>query len=239
MIENYPKVTIGLTYYDNYAMFAKVREYYSAIPTDRVAYVVVDDGSPTRPLEAEDMPSGWELLRITEDVGWNNEGARNLIMREAPTNWVALLDLDHVLMPQVVMQLANVTEKLNPEQVPFVERQINIEPDGRVKSFLHKSASPNSFLIHKNTFWKHNGYDESLQGLYGYDSTLVKRLSPDGTAATRLLIGLQAFHLGGGASSWTRAEKDESHQKCRVAKANLSSMKADPQRIKFPWTRIV
>ena len=235
MIENFPHITIGLTYYDNYSMFAKVRDYYSAIPTDRVAYIVVDDGSPNRPLEAEDMPPGWELLRITADVGWNNEGARNLIMKEAPTERVMLMDLDHVLMPQVVMQLHSICQA-QYDYVPFAERQINIEPDGKVKSFIHKSTSPNSFSITKKYFWELNGYDESLQGLYGYDSTLVKRLSPNGRADTRSLCGLQCFHLGGGASSWTRQEKDESHQKCRQAKQSLVS---DPERIKFPWTRIV
>ena len=94
-------ITIGLTYYDNRLMLDRVMEYYTSMQNEHVKFMIADDASPNSPLKADDMPEDWALLRILDDVGWNNEGAKNLIMKQAETEWVILCDLDHVLMPHV------------------------------------------------------------------------------------------------------------------------------------------
>ena len=81
-------ITIGITYYDNFRLFEYNRDWYDKINSPNVKFIWVDDGSPERPLTKEDMPDGWDLYTITEDVGWNNEGAKNLIMHVAETPWV-------------------------------------------------------------------------------------------------------------------------------------------------------
>ena len=170
-------ITLGYTYYDNYKMFEYVRDYYAKLNNPNVQMLFVDDGSPNRPLTTDDMPDGWQLFQITEDVGWNNEGAKNLIMKVAPTEWVALLDLDHVLFPDVFEGLHGL-EKLEYNQAPFFRRLINCESSGKVTPITSQKhlMAANSYAITKTYFWELGGYDESLQGLYGYDGSMVKKL---------------------------------------------------------------
>ena len=88
-------ITIGITYYDNYEALKKMIHYYKS--WDNYKFIIVDDGSPKRPLEKNDIPNDWSLYRVTKDIGWNNEGCRNLIVHECETEWVCLIDMDHMV----------------------------------------------------------------------------------------------------------------------------------------------
>ena len=88
-------ITIGTTYYDNYEAFKALVDHYKS--WDDYKFIVVDDGSPKRPLEKNDVPANWSLYRVTEDIGFNSEGCRNLIVHQCETEWVCLHDVDYLL----------------------------------------------------------------------------------------------------------------------------------------------
>lgn len=87
-------LTIGYTYYNQIEAFKYLTEYYKNVSYN---FIICDDGSQIHPLTENDMPDNWSLLRIEEDIGFNNEGARNLIAENVNTDWMILIDLDYLL----------------------------------------------------------------------------------------------------------------------------------------------
>lgn len=130
-----------------------------------VKQTFVDDGSTQEPLTAEDMPEGWDLHRIEQDLKWNYNGARNLCMHVAPTDWVLCTDLDHLVTEPVLED---------------VDKLISMDMT-KLYRFNRYHAKSNSFkphgsswLVHKEEFWKRGGYQEETTG-YGQDAKFAAR----------------------------------------------------------------
>lgn len=229
------KVTLCYTYYDNYPAFKRMVDYYRKLNNPEVEFLIIDDGSPNRPLKKKDTPQGWKMYQITEDVGWNNEGAKNLAMKVAETEWVVLLDLDHILFADVFMGLQNLT-KLPSDKAPFFRRSLRFLKDGSPEPNTDplRQFAANSYAITRTHFWNLGGYDESLQGYYGYDASMVKRLRPNNAGSFH--AGLDGFDYHGGSSSWTREEKDKS--KHELKGKGIPQYQQTTDRIRFPWKRI-
>ena len=162
-------LTVGITYYDNYdALLANIKHYKNFT---NYKFILVDDGSPIRPLKANDVPDHWSLYRVTEDVGWNNEGCRNLIAHVCETEWLCLIDIDHMLKDNdmnfaehdkdCIYFLADIDWKYDRND-PRFNRHV------RGALFDH-----NEFFTTKEYFWKCGGYDETYLGYYGVDGSLT------------------------------------------------------------------
>ena len=227
-------ITLCYTYYNNWKAFDRMKTYYQQLENPNVKFLIIDDGSPDRPLKKRDVPKGWSLYRINEDVGWNNEGAKNLAMKVAETEWVVLLDLDHILFPDSFRGLHRITE-LPYNKAPFFRRPIHQDTDGVIypNNDPIRQFSANSYAITRTYFWELGGYDESLQGLYGYDGTMVARLRNGNKNSFH--IGMDGWDFRDGGSSWSRKEKDDSLAECRMARTNYTP---DPRRCKFTWTKV-
>ena len=224
-------ITLCYTYYDNYPAFERMVNYYKKLKNPNVRFLIIDDGSPNRPLTKKDTPKGWDMYRITEDVGWNNEGAKNLAMHVAETEWVVLLDLDHILFADVFMGLHRITE-LPEDKAPFFRRPLRFLENGQPEPNTDplRQFAANSYAITKTHFWKLGGYDESLQGFYGYDSSMVRQLRPNNAGSFH--CGLDGFDYHGGSSSWTRDEKDAS--KHELKKNGIPSVQCNHRTIEVP-----
>ena len=68
--EWFAMISLVYSYYNNKPLFEKVRNYYLE-QGNSIHIYFLDDGSKDEPLEADDMPSGWELYRIHQDLKWN------------------------------------------------------------------------------------------------------------------------------------------------------------------------
>jgi hypothetical protein len=163
-------LTVGITYYDNYdALLANIKHYKNFT---NYKFILVDDGSPIRPLKANDVPDHWSLYRVTEDVGWNNEGCRNLIAHVCETEWLCLIDIDRYIKDNdmnfyehdkdYIYFLADID--WNFKDKPNYRRRV------RGALFDH-----NTFFTTKEYFWKCGGYDETYLGYYGMDGTLTNK----------------------------------------------------------------
>ena len=165
-------ITIGTTYYDNYEAFKNLVDHYKS--WDDYKFIVVDDGSPKRPLEKNDVPSNWSLYRVTEDIGFNNEGCRNLIVHECETEWVCLHDLDYLLKNKNMDFSDYDKRKLYSFQDVEYQRKdesyYSAEHPGR-KWGLH---GHNQLCITKKYFLEIGGYDETYAGYYGQDASLFE-----------------------------------------------------------------
>ncbi len=141
--------------------FETLRRYDDDV-LDQLCFLVVDDhGTPpqTIPPDLRKMLD-CRLYRVEKQIPWNQMGARNLGMAEAPSDWVVMMDPDMVVEPQVVKKLFNTAEKLTRGQA--------------VKLFLHYTndkadgSSPNVYLMHRLDFEMMGGYDEDYAGNKGW-----------------------------------------------------------------------
>lgn len=143
-------------------VFSLFREYANKLPADlleQILFVVVDDASPTK-LEIPSLPINMIVLRVGEDIPWNNPGARNLAVVAAKSDKVFLTDIDHELDEKTFRKFLRME---NPGKTLW-----------RLKRFfagerVRRKPHANSFLLSRGYFLKHYGYDEDFCGSYASD----------------------------------------------------------------------
>lgn len=167
-----PEITIVFAYYDNPSMLEfqwKQMAGYSQAVRRRIEVIVVDDASPNSPAVAvprfKSLPDH-RIYRITKDVPWNQDAARNIGAHEANSPWLLLTDIDHVV----------------PEET--LETLLGMEKDstvfytlGRTKFFTDdvRKPHPNSYVMTRDMYWAIGGHDEDYAGIYGKDYLFRKR----------------------------------------------------------------
>ena len=164
-------ITIGITYYDNYDALQKVIKHYKNFINCN--FILVDDGSPIKPLTSDDVPNHWSLYRVTEDIGWNNEGCRNLIAHVCETEWLCLTDMDYVIKQSDIN--FNDFEK---DCIYFFADTDWLKEAENSRAELGRSLrgplfDHNQIFTTKKYFWDCNGYNETYIGYYGEDGTLI------------------------------------------------------------------
>jgi len=139
-------LTIGITYYNQIEAFNHLKEYYK---DTNCKFIICDDGSSTHPLTEKDIPDNWSLLTIEEDIGFNSEGARNLIMNNVQTEWALLVDLDYLVKDIDKIEL----DKLDTDKI------------------YSSSVNHNQFIIYTEFFRLLGGYP--ITGVYGKNGKTV------------------------------------------------------------------
>jgi hypothetical protein len=161
-------VTLVLPYYECPEFFAVQCEHLRRLPEDIAPYlkvIVVDDGSPTKPLVLPaDLPCAIRGFRIERDVPWNWLAARNIGAHHAG-GWLLLTDMDHEV-PMATLRAAIWSQHDESVIYAFSRREYTGE------SLAPHSAS---FLMHRDLFWRIGGYDERLSGHYGTDGDWRRR----------------------------------------------------------------
>lgn len=133
--------------------------HYAALPKEvrrKFELVLVDDGSP-HAVTLPDADLNMTLLRILEDIPWNQTGASNLGVCFAKADNLLLTDLDHTVTPEVLDFMFS-KELLLRDVWKF----------GRVNDDQVVKPHPNTFFMRKDFFLMINGYDEDFCGNYGY-----------------------------------------------------------------------
>ncbi|MBC7936034.1 MAG: glycosyltransferase family 2 protein [Rhizobacter sp.] len=144
----------------------KLLQRYGNYPrelTDKIQFILVDDCSPVEPV----IPASHLnilLVRINENIPWNQGGARNLGVMLSKTAKLLLTDLDHSFS-------AGLLEKLLHSSLPNHLYKFKRRREG-VKVRSH----PNTFFCSKAVFYKALGYDEDFSGHYGYDDVFYVEL---------------------------------------------------------------
>lgn len=157
------KLTYITHFYCNQANINSVesllREYenYPDDIKDQVEFVIVDDCSPLKyKVNHFDLNITW--LKITEDIEWNQAGARNLGVVYAKSDKIILMDLDCKLPEDTFRYLVNAG---NPERSFY--RIYRTDPQTKKACRGH----PNVFFLSRARFFRLYGYDEEFAGHYG------------------------------------------------------------------------
>jgi hypothetical protein len=168
-------LTLAHNYYENAGMLARHIENwrsYDPAVLGRVRFLVMDDGSPSAPALPVVRETGAGLpitvYRIKEDIPWNWDGARNLAMHVAETEWVWLLDSDRLV--EHVQAARALRLKKEPGKWYRPNQRFTDGTD-------LKRPHPNCYIVSKTDFWKTGGHDEDFVGFYDKDKPFFIRLS--------------------------------------------------------------
>ena len=184
-------IGINYNYYNNLDLFRWVRDYYLSLDTSGFHFTIIDDGSIEVPLLEKEVPKDWSFYRVTKDIGWNCNGARNLLMREVDTQWNVNIDLDRVMSPQSIKFLKSHNLKhdvmyhfgsLPHIKVP-TDSQLTYnytwQQSAEEKNSQYKCAY-NTYVCTKKLFWEvGTGYAElAHNGEYGGDYIFLDKFKP-------------------------------------------------------------
>lgn len=125
---------------------------------DKIHFVFVDDHSEVPVKISEDVTLNYTLLRITDDITWNQSGARNLGVKYAKSKKIILTDLD-IIFP----------ENLLSRLLYFHPPNNSIFKFHTVSGLKQTEAHFNVFFMNKDVFNKTRGVDEEFGGHYGYE----------------------------------------------------------------------
>ena len=177
-----PGITLVVPYYRNPLMLARQAAAWADYPP-ALRVVVVDDGSPEPAVEALPARSRAAVYRIDVDIPWNRNGARNLGAHIAETDWLLMVDIDHVLSPGDAARLVGLGLD------PFHWYRFRRFRVGRADATRRKDALPDdapwgeikphvdSYLAHRALYWSVGGYDEDYSGSLGGSAPFLKKLA--------------------------------------------------------------
>lgn len=130
---------------------------------------VGDDGSMKDPaaefFKRHKPTKNMRLFRVTNDIGFNSHGTRNLLMRTTTTDWNLLSDVDRQYSDDTLKRLCVGEEDLSQRYY---------------YSFTHdktQESSLNDYVVHRTDFWKTGGYDEEFVNVHWGDRMFLKTLT--------------------------------------------------------------
>lgn len=131
-------------------------EYDSGL-LDKIQFVIVDDCSTLQfDIPTYDLNITW--LRITDDITWNQPGARNLGVTYAKSDKILISDLD-LEFPEHTLR--KMVEMRNPGR-HFYKIYRKDRENGSIRK-----GHPNTFFMSRGRFMRLYGYDEEFSGGYG------------------------------------------------------------------------
>ena len=164
-------ITIIHTYYNERTYLETQIERWNYYNTP-VNIILFDDGSQIEPAENVlkehklNDNINFSLYRVTEDIGFNSHGCRNLGARLAQSNWLLFLDIDYTLQPADLKRLQTETLDLNSWY------ELNAKFQGRGNTY----KALNQFMISRKLFLDSGGYDESYVPFHYGDRELLSHL---------------------------------------------------------------
>lgn len=162
------QISLGTTYYNNPDFIIKfINNHKDAFDE----LIIVDDGSfeEHRIDKYVSDDKKIKLYRVKKDYGFNSHGCRNLIMKEASSEFVVLIDSDRKIIDSV-SSLAIVKQR----KLSLNTLYKFIAHTARLGNQIHDSV--NDFLISKTYFFSAGGYDEEIIGFRTGDREYFKQL---------------------------------------------------------------
>lgn len=168
-------ISLNITYY-NEPSFLKY--WYNTVKTLAEDGVImhlniVDDGSMVTSAESffdkNPQTPHMHLYRVTDDIGFNSHGARNLLMKQTTTDWNLMSDIDRRYPLDTLKGISKAVEErlVQRGQYYSLYEMIQCSPD---------RFSVNDYLVHRKDFWKTGGYDEEFVNIHWGDRYFLDAL---------------------------------------------------------------
>jgi hypothetical protein len=214
-----PAITLIVPFYRNVEMLKRQSAEWNSYPSD-MKIIVVDDCSP-EPAEPLVERRDITILRITDDIKWNRNGARNLGAHVADTEWIMQIDIDHLLPARAANSLTFIANKLSPlHMYRFPRFRRGAADETRMKDRIPRGMTygkikphGDSYLCTKAAYWKAGGYNYAFSGHLGGGSPFLAQL--ERVAKLHMLphsINLEVFTKSECSdASDTTLSRDQSH----------------------------
>lgn len=216
-----------------------------------VSMILVDDGSPepARDIVLECASPGLReriaLYRIRVDIPWNRGGARNLGTKQAATEWIVHLDIDHLMPVPSAERLLEFNasarhwyrfERYRNGRADDTRRKDKIPPQ---EEFGKIHPHIDSYLCTSALYWRAGGYNEDFSGCLGGGSPFLAELERVGGPP---LMAPEAVQLQVYTRSVVPDASDHSLSRDRLEfsrrKAALRGKHRGHDPIRFPWNRV-
>lgn len=190
------ELTIILPHFQNLGMLTEQQKVWADYPPNlrsRLHVIVVDDCSPKghRPTSKSVTVSGvasFRLYRLLVKKRWNWLACRNLGAKYAPSEWMLLTDIDHVVPVSTLERL--LTGELDRKNVYRFKRVTATKPwPYELPDCTEYKSHNDSWLMTRKMFFddKIYGYDERLSGAYGTSGEFKDRVLA--TAKAHVMLG--------------------------------------------------
>lgn len=241
--------TLIVPYYRNVSMLRRQVEEWDKYPLE-LRIIVVDDGSPEPAAPhivlGVDPLRPLELYRITKDIPWNRNGARNLGAHVATTEWIIQIDIDHILPAEIVAALLNFN--VNPKRwyrFPRFRmgkadetRKKDKIPDDQEYGEIHPHVD--SYLMRRDFYLNEvGGYNEDFSGAIGGGNNFLQRaesLQPVELLPPPIRLEVYTRDVIKDASDWSLSRDTAEYKKRR----QLINQKGNPKPkhpLRFDWVR--
>lgn len=185
---------IVLPFFNNEQMLRHQMQTWLSYPTyikERIKIIIVDDASESKKVSTIiiDMNNGdilfknIHVFRINENIPWNQDGAKNLGMKNVKNvcckadelnnqeiDPICLLcDIDHVLPISCMISLMHDMDnnEFDFKKTVYLVPRKRIRPCGKIEEL---NVNKNIFLMSYSMFWSFGGYNEDVCGVYGTDN---------------------------------------------------------------------
>jgi hypothetical protein len=170
-------LTLNITYYNEphflewwYKIIKDIVDHHS-LP---ITLQICDDGSKRSPavdfFDKNPPLPYMKLFRVTEDIGFNSHGARNLLMKNTETAWNILSDIDRRYPIDTIKKIYYRAEREALKKGNFYKFQYIKRPKSK------KDVSLNDYIIRKDDFWLSGGYDEEFVNIHWGDRIFFESL---------------------------------------------------------------
>lgn len=230
-------ITIIQTYYNERSLLETQIERWNYYNTP-VNIILIDDGSQIEPAQnvlrehTLNDNINFSLYKVTEDIGFNSHGCRNLGARLAQSNWLLFLDIDYTLQPSDLKRLQEEPLDLNSWY------EFNAKFKGRGDTYM----ALNQFLIPRKLFLDSGGYDESFVPFHYGDRELLSKLEKDYQKNNLDWLVLTCRRGGRKARVSTDSKipvYDDENMLLYTPRFDIESIVHTDSKLNFTWERIV
>jgi len=149
--------------------------------------IIVDDGSEVEYAKTilsdnldPSIKNKFRILRVSENLGFNAHGCRNLGVQQARSDWVLLIDVDMKFDKNFLLEAKKQIENLPENTFLGFSFDTSSSPDlsGAYPASAYKvePIEYNTYAIRKKDFLSTRGYDEEFVNIHGGSRVFVERL---------------------------------------------------------------
>ena len=205
-------------------------DYFPGEIKQRIEIILVDDYSDVE-YELPKSDLDIKLFRVTDDIPWNQAGARNLGVFNASSEIILMIDIDQVVYADFIAALVEQSGLVEPATLNYFRIKSLVNGQNN-KSLDHH---PNSFFARLSDFKNLGMYDEDFAGYYGYEDLYLPRVWQQNGGRIAFVDKIVSEQKDFGTTDLDR--NTERNYNLIVQKLSVPNFKNSSSILRFNWKR--